>query len=119
MWIGFSPTRYFADRMTERLRLDPDRISVLPGGVSLEGLDESAPVALPTPTIGFLARMCRDKGLDTLVEAYILLRRRNRVPEARLKVGGSCGPTDEPLVNELKAKLHAAGFRVKPRSIRT
>jgi glycosyltransferase involved in cell wall biosynthesis len=52
--------------------------------------------------------MCREKGLGTLVDAYIQLRQRGRVPGLRLRVGGSCGPTDERFVNELSQKLEAA-----------
>jgi glycosyltransferase involved in cell wall biosynthesis len=32
------------------------------------------------PILGYLARMCREKGLDTLIQAFILLRQRGRVP---------------------------------------
>jgi glycosyltransferase involved in cell wall biosynthesis len=60
--------------------------------------------------IGYFARMCREKGLDTLVEAYLRLRRRNKVPGVRLKIGGGCGPADEPFVTELQAKLEAEGL---------
>ena len=35
--------------------------------------------------VGFLVRMCPDKGLDTLIEAFIELRP-NPCPEARLKM---------------------------------
>jgi glycosyltransferase involved in cell wall biosynthesis len=51
--------------------------------------------------------MCRDKGLHLLVEAFIKLRREGR-GSLRLKVGGGCGPTDRPLVEEMKCLLDAA-----------
>lgn len=99
-------SKYYADLMCERLRLDPARVRVVHSGINMEGFDgPSTPRANPEPTIGFFARMCREKGLDTLVDAFIELRKRGRVPNARLKIGGSCGPSDEPLVEELKALL--------------
>jgi glycosyltransferase involved in cell wall biosynthesis len=109
-----APSRYFADRMRERMRVAADRMHVLPPGLNLEGFPapgsprpataEGAP-----PAIGYLARMCREKGLDTLVTAYLELRRRNRVPGLRLKVAGGCGPGDEPFVQEQRSRLAAAG----------
>ncbi len=102
------PSRYFAQRMAERLRLPDHRVRVIHDGINLDGF-ETAP-APPHPTLGYFARMCREKGLDTLVEAFILLKERNRIPNLKLKVGGGCGPTDEPFVNTLRARLRAKVF---------
>jgi glycosyltransferase involved in cell wall biosynthesis len=52
--------------------------------------------------------MCREKGLDTLVEAYILLRQRDRIKNLKLHIGGGCGPGDEPFVAELRKRLASA-----------
>jgi glycosyltransferase involved in cell wall biosynthesis len=49
--------------------------------------------------------MCREKGLDTLVEAFITLRQRGRVNGLKLCVGGSCGPADETFVKALRGRL--------------
>jgi glycosyltransferase involved in cell wall biosynthesis len=54
--------------------------------------------------------MCKEKGLDVLVDAFIEVRRRGRVPNAKLRVGGGCGPTDEPFVASLKERLQQAGI---------
>jgi glycosyltransferase involved in cell wall biosynthesis len=62
-----------------------------------------------SPSLGYFARMCKDKGLDTLVEAYIILRQRGRVNDLKLKIGGGCGPGDEPFVAELRERLSKAG----------
>ena len=56
------------------------------------------------PVLGYFARMCPEKGLDTLVDAFVLLRQRGKAP-ARLRVGGSCGPADERFVATLREKL--------------
>jgi glycosyltransferase involved in cell wall biosynthesis len=69
----------------------------------------AAPAARP-PVLGFFARMCREKGLDTLVEAFLIIRRRGRVPGLKLRVGGSCGPMDEAFVKILRRQLQAAGL---------
>jgi glycosyltransferase involved in cell wall biosynthesis len=53
--------------------------------------------------------MSREKGLDTLIEAYSILRRRDRVKNLKLKIGGSCGPADEPFVDVLREKLKKDG----------
>ena len=111
-WIA--PTRYFADRMSGRLRLSPDRVRVVPNGISLDGYDRLPPRTTKRPgdplTLGFFARMCPEKGLDLVVDAFIELRRRRHLPQLRLQVGGGCGPTDEPYVAEQRAKLTGAGL---------
>jgi glycosyltransferase involved in cell wall biosynthesis len=52
--------------------------------------------------------MCPEKGLDGLVEAYIQVRQRGHFPELRLRIGGSCGPADDPLVQKVKNRLSGA-----------
>lgn len=108
-----APSRYFAEVMAGRLRMPLERIRVVPLGINPAGFDVEipAPAALrpPPPTVGYFARMSREKGLDTLVEAFILLRQRGRVPGVHLKIGGSCGPADRRFVAELRHRLGSAG----------
>jgi glycosyltransferase involved in cell wall biosynthesis len=53
--------------------------------------------------------MCKEKGLDTLIEIFLTLKRRGRVPQLKLRVGGGCGPMDELIVNTLRERLRAEG----------
>src|SRR5438093_1233703 len=53
--------------------------------------------------------MCREKGLDRLVEAFILLKRREGTQNLKLRVGGGCGPSDEPFVDALRERLKTNG----------
>ena len=109
------PTHYFANAMRPRLNLPPDRVRVIYDGINLDGYEQfqdskSKVQTSINPTLGYFARMCREKGLDTLVEAFILLKERNRVKNLKLKVGGGCGPSDLPLVKALRERLKAKVF---------
>ncbi|MDB6065055.1 MAG: hexosyltransferase [Pedosphaera sp.] len=106
--VFIPPTHYFGNRMRERLNLPADRVRVIYDGISLAGY-EAAPTA-NGPVLGYFARMCREKGLDTLVEAFILLKERNKVKNLKLKVGGGCGPSDQPFVDALCDRLKAKVF---------
>jgi glycosyltransferase involved in cell wall biosynthesis len=102
-----APSRYYGALMQERLRLAREKIVVVYNGINLEGFAPAG--TLPKfPTVGFLARMCAEKGLDTLVEAFISLA--PRVPDARLKIGGSKTDADHAFVNELTDRLEQAGI---------
>ncbi len=130
--LFIAPNRYFAELMENRLRLPHGKVRVIPDGIRLEGYlgtqtadgrrqteggtavtqsQTPSPISGPrSPTVGYFARMCPEKGLHVLVEAFVELRRRGRVPEARLKVGGGCGPSDEAYVAELKSRLAQEGL---------
>ena len=103
-----APSAYYAQVMTERMKLDPARVHVAHNGIDLAGYQ-------PTPTppgpaaIGYLARMCPAKGLHTLVEAFIQLKQRGRVPDLRLLVAGAQTPADVPYVKQLQRRLTEAG----------
>jgi len=47
--------------------------------------------------------------LDKLGAAFLLLKKRDRVKNLKLRVGGSCGPTDQVVVDELRGRLEKAG----------
>ena len=102
-----APSRYYNTLMQERLRLDADKTAVIYNGMDLDGF---APADAPpqSPTVGFLARMCREKGLDLLIEAFIKVVR--RVPGARLKIGGTQTDADRSFVNALEGRLEQAGI---------
>ena len=104
--LFIAPSRYYGDLMARRLGVPPERVEVIYNGINLEGFAPAA--SLPTPPVlGYFARMCREKGLDLLVEAYLLARK--KVPALRLRVGGGCGPADEVFVNDLRTRLENAG----------
>jgi glycosyltransferase involved in cell wall biosynthesis len=119
-------SHYYADLMTRRARLPADRVRVVYPGLLLEGYPAGSerpttgdgsgpalpanPVATPrAPTLGYLARMHPSKGLETLVDAYLILRERNRLPGLRLRVAGSCTDADAPFVEHLTGRLQRAG----------
>ena len=106
-----APSHYFAKCMSERLELPPDKpIHVIYNGINAEGFeDDIAAEAERPPTLGFFARMCADKGLDILVDAFIDIRKRGTVPGLKLKIGGNLNPWNESWVGQLKQKLREAG----------
>lgn len=112
--LFIAPSRYFGELMARRLSLPPERVRVVYNGINLDGIEIRNPKpgnrTPSAPVLGFFARMCKEKGLDTLVEAYIHLKNRNTVPRLKLHIGGSCGPADEPFVKELRRRLAAAGY---------
>ncbi|MDP6763261.1 MAG: glycosyltransferase family 4 protein [Planctomycetota bacterium] len=100
--------------MAERLALPAGKVTVVHNGVAAEDLlaltgawNGDTP---PLPRIGYLARMCPDKGLDTLVEAFVLLCEKGRVGEARLAVAGTLLAGDRAFVDGLRARLDRAGL---------
>jgi glycosyltransferase involved in cell wall biosynthesis len=109
--LFIAPSRYFADVMSRRLRIPAERIQVIPVGINLDGFSPS-PAPPEPPVLGFFARMCKEKGLDTLVQAYIQLRQRGRIKDLRLRIGGAYLPIDKAFVDSLKQQLKSAGVSV-------
>jgi glycosyltransferase involved in cell wall biosynthesis len=98
--------------MRERLGLHDDAVRVVSNGLHLGGYeDEPRPRAeRGPPTVGYLARMCRDKGLHTLVEAFIDLGRRPGFEDLRLRIVGVQLAEDAPYVRGLEQDLRDAGL---------
>lgn len=107
--ILVSPSHFYSKYMEQRLGFSVGKIAVMPNGIKLEGFVKSGRPP-ECPTIGYLARMCSDKGLDVLVDAYIRLRTELGNSETRLKVAGAMPVGDAVLVNELKKKIKEAGL---------
>lgn len=95
-------SRYYADLMIERLRLPPQKVHVVYNGIPVEGY-EPAPEPPRPPAIGFLERLCREKGFDVLAEAFLLLP--NRLTGTRLRLAGGWTSADEPLLAEVRRRL--------------
>jgi len=101
-------SRYYADVMRQRLKLDPDRVKVAYTGISLDGYDVCR--AQPeVPTIGYLSQMCPAKGLDTLVHAFVSLKKNENLGHARLRITGGRSAGDKAFLNRLRRKLGSHG----------
>ncbi len=111
--LFIAPSRYFAELMGRRLGLSANRIRVIYNGINLEGYEKTRNAEPGTgsfPTLGYFARMCPEKGLDILVDAFIALRKKKQGNDLKLRIGGGCGPSDEPFVEQLRNKLNANGL---------
>ncbi|MBX3424538.1 MAG: glycosyltransferase family 4 protein [Pirellulales bacterium] len=105
---------YFADYMADYLAVPRDRIHVIPHGLNLAEADGTAPP--PTdgpPRIGYLARICADKGLHVLVEACELLADRRPSRAFELHVAGYLGAGDRKYFAELKRRITAGPLRTR------
>lgn len=104
-----APSQYYADLMRTRARLPVERVHVVSNGINLEGYSAVERVPNP-PVLGYLARLSPVKGLDQLVEAFVLLRARGRVANLKLRVAGTQTDADLPFVERMKARLAEKGL---------
>jgi len=102
-------SKYYADVMRQRVELTPERVYVVYTGISLEGyeLRQTEP---EIPTIGYLSRMCPDRGLDTLVDAFIHLKKNEKLKNARLRITGGKRIDDERFLNRIRKRLSSSGL---------
>jgi len=107
--LFIAPTRYYAETMARRATIPAAKLEHIHNGINLDGFE---PSALPDdpPVLGYFARMCPEKGLDTLVEAFISLRQTGQVSNLKLAVGGGCQPGDKAFVARQKKRLREAGL---------
>ena len=102
-------SRYHADRMTERMGLPAQRMRVIHNGIEVEHYppQEKAP---DPPVIGYFARLCENKGLGTLVDAFLLMHERGDLGKARLHLAGAATPNDMCYVDRQHQRLADRGL---------
>jgi len=127
--------RYYADFMAEYLAVPREKFDVIRPGLNLEGhggrgerlgiaegqvgtrsIHSSAsspqPPA-PNPqlkTIGFLSRICADKGLHLLVDALHAMSETGNAPPHRLCVAGYLDPPDRAYLAEIRKRVRTWGM---------
>ena len=107
-----APDRYYADFMAEYLALPRERIHVIRAGTEPPG---ARPPAIPLPanrppTIGFLSRICPEKGLHQLLDAWRLLAEDAELPPLRVRAAGYLAPADRPYLAGLLEDLASCGL---------
>jgi glycosyltransferase involved in cell wall biosynthesis len=101
-------SRAYAGRIAPRLKLDESRLHTVYMGIDIKDY-QPAETPPARPTIGFLSRMCPERGLDTLVDAFILLKKKPELKDCQLQISGGKNQADEPFIKDIKRKLEAAG----------
>lgn len=101
---GFiAPCQYYAQFMANAyLKLSVDKIDVVPLGLNMDG--HGIPVEKPEPPpfiIGYLARICPEKGLHILIDAFRIVAETFGADNVQLHVAGYLGKKDEPYLEEL------------------
>ena len=103
---------YYADFMAEYLAVPRSRIHVIPPGLNLQGHrpppDARESRSGEEGTIGYLARICPEKGLHVLVDAMRLLAEEN-LP-FRVRVAGYLDIADRPYLADLQRKVADIGL---------
>ncbi len=101
-------SRYYRDFMAEYLDLPAERFHQIPLGIDLNGHDGEVKAEPHDPfTIGYFARICPEKGLHHLVEAFRRLHQRQ--PQTRLLAGGYLGTRDHKYFRDLKRAARDLG----------
>jgi glycosyltransferase involved in cell wall biosynthesis len=99
---------YYGDLMRQRLGLDADRVHRVYNGIATDGY---APAGAPPdpPAVGYLERLCPEKGFDILVEAFILLKRRAEFADLRLRAAGGWTAGDKRFLESVHRRTEEAG----------
>ncbi|MFI5377995.1 MAG: glycosyltransferase family 4 protein [Tepidisphaerales bacterium] len=90
-------SRYYAGHMAEYLGIPAERIAVVLSGVPEKHMRPVLPAEPPQrpPTIGYLARICPEKGADRAIDVFRRVKVRPGMEQAKLRIAGYLGRAHE------------------------
>jgi glycosyltransferase involved in cell wall biosynthesis len=111
-------TEFFRDYMSQYFDIDPAKFRVTPLGLDVSEfahlLERSSEANSSSGragrTIGYMARLAPEKGLQHLVDAFVILKQRAGFEDVKLRIAGWLGPQNKDFANELWDRLSAAGL---------
>jgi glycosyltransferase involved in cell wall biosynthesis len=107
-------SKYYADAMAAYLGLARERIEVVYPGISADYLlpDIEGPARDErihgAPTVGFLARIGPEKGIDQLIEGVELLRRRPGFERTKVLAAGYLGKANQQWYAQVQRRVRGA-----------
>ena len=102
-------SNHYADIMGKRLELEANKLHVVYPGIAPE--EYTPAIGKPSvPTVGFLSQMCSDKGLDILVEAFSIIKKNEKLKNARLCIAGEQGREDRAFIKKIRRQLSNSGI---------
>ena len=102
-------SQYYSEKSQKQLKIPPEKIKVIYGGISLDGYLKS-PLSFDPPVIGYLCRMSEYFGLGILVDAFIKLKQDSRFQDLRLHLTGGYSGDDKSFLNAQMKKINQNGF---------
>jgi glycosyltransferase involved in cell wall biosynthesis len=107
---AFMPvSAYYAGLMQPWLKCPDDALHVVHIGIDPDGY-RMAERGRRELRLGFLSRTGPGQGLEALVDAFVLLKKRPSMAGLRLAVTGGTPPQDRRFVRSLRKRLEHAGF---------
>lgn len=109
---GFIATsKFYVDYMADYLDIPKEKIHPVRIGINMEGHGAEKPPLPASPfTIGYLARICPEKGLHLLVEAFRRLVEKTGKDAVRLRIAGYLGARDEAYFQEIMQNIESWGL---------
>jgi len=97
-------SNFYKNVMADRMRIPEERLFQIYNGVRVEEYPISSALHDP-PVIGFIEQLCPAKGLHILADAFVILKKRGRIPRVRLTVAGGVTTENKAYVRKIRRTL--------------
>jgi glycosyltransferase involved in cell wall biosynthesis len=108
MFVAVS--EYCAEFMSAYLGIPDRKMRVVPLGINLTGYEPGFSIRTNCFTVGYFARVCPEKGLHTLCEAYRHLREHTEFSGATLEAAGYLAPEHLPYLKKIERQMKDWGL---------
>ena len=103
-------SHYYTRFMADYLRIPRTKLRTVALGINLAGYDAAPRPQRSRFTVGYLARIAPEKGLDQLCRAYRRLRHDGWLPPSRLEAAGYLGPEHRGYLADIQRSMREWGL---------
>lgn len=100
---------YFGNFMMYKLRFPKEKLFVLPIGINPSNYTTFTP-SLNPPVIGYLSRLCKENGMEVLIDAFIELKEKSVYKNTKLRLTGGKTGDDTSFIKKQLKKLENRGY---------
>ena len=104
-------SQYYKEYMMSLLEIPAEKVHVVPLGIEVEDVKIAQTDPTRPRTIGYMARMSKEKGLHVLVDAFVELKKMPDTADVRLHLAGWRGVTNQTFADEQIRRLKEAGLK--------
>ena len=107
--VFIAASNYYAEKTKEQLKIPDNKMSVVFGGINLDGYEVSS-LPFDPPVLGYLCRMAEYFGLGIVVDAFLELKQKDQLKDLKLHLTGGYTGDDKLFVNDQLKKVKRSGF---------